>query len=105
MTKAKKPQLPTQCSIPWEDMVDVDGRIKHCSTCEKDIYPVRTKAEFDQAMLDGKCVWFDRGSNAPPLEFGMVHRAIHYRPLPPGAVGGIGGSRVPKGGKPLVWED
>ncbi|MBV5297426.1 MAG: hypothetical protein JZU64_04615 [Rhodoferax sp.] len=103
MTKAKKPQ-PTQCSVPWEAMSDVDGRIKFCAYCKKEIYPVQSKAEFDQAMIECKCVWFDHGSDTPPLEFGMVHS--HPKPikLPPGAVGGIG-PWIPPDGKPLVWTD
>ena len=78
------------------------GGGKYCSSCEKEIHPVRTKAEFDQAMLESKCVWFDRGTNSPPQEFGMVH--LHASEmLPPGAVGGMG-PLLPDG-KPLVWID
>ena len=100
MTKAKKPQ-PMQCSLPFDYLKDVDGRKKYCDQCDRTVHPVKTKAEFDSAMLEGKCVWFERVevlqvhlNGGMPLEkptFGIG-------PMPEG-------KKLKLSKKPLVWTD
>ena len=98
MRKANNAQ-PMQCSLPFDYLKDVDGQTKYCDHCERTVHPVKTKAEFDKAMLEGKCVWFDRVaeialevlSGGPPPEFGMG-------PEPKGKQ-----TKLSK--KPLVWID
>lgn len=45
------------CQQRWDSLPDTDGtHFRHCDTCDKGVFPVRTHAQFEAASAIGRCV-------------------------------------------------
>ena len=91
-----------QCSLPFDYLTDIDGQHKYCDHCERTVYPVKTKAEFDEAIRDEKCVWFDR-----VVDLTQAMKGWGGPILPPEFGTGPDPKRKPTklSKKPLIWKD
>ncbi|NHZ43919.1 hypothetical protein [Massilia aquatica] len=57
MTVFSRCDLTFMCRQTWNDLPVTDSaHIRYCGTCEKGVFPVRTRAQFEAASAVGRCV-------------------------------------------------
>lgn len=50
-----------RCKRDWRDLFSAEkgGELYvYCDRCETQVHAVQTRAAFEAAVVDGKCVWF-----------------------------------------------
>jgi len=50
-------QIRYACANDWDGLGKTQNdAVRHCSSCERDVYLCRTETELHQAMIDNQCV-------------------------------------------------